>query len=255
MRILLVAAALLAPALAHADQCALNDNKVNANALALVTPGARVLEFCEPCRERVPHSPYVVKTIEVRAREVIVNGKALDLAYLYVNRGKDEYKNVGALAGCSPQGVSLSINGGKPSGTGKPPPPMPPGPPRPWPSAGERVTSADDLAGTWKVKLKTMMTTCSGSPRTDQTWDIAHVSGKVSIVTSDGLAFEGTSTPFRHDMYDHKLQAKQNPSSTSIKITQLVKDRFSGTLVIGTPTGNPADPVCITQLSVGGLRQ
>ena len=255
MRILLVVAALLAPALAHADQCALNDAKVNANAAKLVTVGSRVLEFCEPCRERVPHSPYVVKTVEVKAREVFINGKPQDLAYLYVLRGRDEYKNVGALAGCSPHGVSTSIINGQPSGTGLPPPLPGSPPPRPWPGASDRVTSADDLAGTWKVKLTTTMTTCAGSPRTDQTWDIAHVSGKTSIVTSDGLAFEGTSTPFRHDMYDHKLQAKQNPSSISIKLTQLIKDRFSGTLVVGTPTGNPADPVCITQLSVGGVRQ
>src|SRR6187549_849767 len=100
MRILLVAAALVAPALAHADQCALNDAKVNANAEKLVTVGARVLEFCEPCREKTPGKPYVVKSVEVKAREVFINGKGQDLAYLYVERGKDEFKNVGALAGC-----------------------------------------------------------------------------------------------------------------------------------------------------------
>jgi len=64
---------------------------------------------------------HVIETVEVKAveggryREVYLNGEPVDLAYVFVEQGPSEFKNLSKLAKCKSTGVSESIRTGKPS--------------------------------------------------------------------------------------------------------------------------------------------
>ncbi|HEY5937440.1 MAG TPA: hypothetical protein VIU61_22495, partial [Kofleriaceae bacterium] len=133
---------------AHADQCAKNPKAVIDGAAYLVKKGATVLEYCEPCRDAAPGKPYVVQTVAVKDGELYINGATVDLAYLFLKTGPDEFKNIGHLTGCDASGTSMKITGGKPSGPTATPPPSPGGRPPP-PPPSPRPSSADELAGEW----------------------------------------------------------------------------------------------------------
>ena len=45
-----------------------------------------------------------------------LDGKEVDLAYLFVKTESNVYTNVGVLAGCEPEDVSTEIRDGKPTG-------------------------------------------------------------------------------------------------------------------------------------------
>lgn len=266
MRSLLAALAVtvLAPALAHADQCAIVDKKVLEDAWTTAKISGSALEFCEPCGDKAPGKPFPITSVRAGADRLLVNGTVRDLAYFYVKTGPKEFKNLGIATACGASGVSEYIRDGKPSGPtkldkkwrtvpGSPPPPPPPMPPS---SSMPRATAPDELVGTWNVKVTTWLSSCPArAAKGDETWfiDLAH--GSYSITTSDNLAFEGTPAPLTHGMFTHSLKSKQLPSSTVVKLSQSFKDRFYGSIVRAEPSGGPNDPVCVMQLNVSGTRQ
>lgn len=261
MRTLLavVAAALLAPAIARADQCAIVDKKVAADALALAKASGTALEMCEPCGDKAPGKTFATSAIASRGTELVLGSKTLDLAYTYVKSGPKEWRNLALASGCEAVGVSEYIRDGKPTGPVKdlrspfgsrsrpappPPPPLP------------RATSPDELVGTWTVRVTTWLSSCPArASKGDETWDIALGGGSLSIVTSDKLVLEGAAAPLTNGMFTHSLHTKQLPSSTVLKLTHSTKDRFYGTLVRGEPAGGPNDPICVYQQNISGQRR
>ena len=107
---------------ARADQCAWIDEATATKAKTLlkrVDDRGRiapfVIEFCEPCGDKAPGIPAEAKAVEIRTpeagyRELYVNGKPVDLAYLFVKTDATTYRNMAALAGCPATGVSPSLS-------------------------------------------------------------------------------------------------------------------------------------------------
>lgn len=98
------ALAVLAPSIARADQCAINDQAI-AEAVELAKQRAQILALCEPCGEKVPSGPYAITNVTTANGEVMIEGRMVDLAYTYILVGKNTYKNLGLLAGARPSGV------------------------------------------------------------------------------------------------------------------------------------------------------
>lgn len=140
---------------AHADQCQSLDEAQARKALSIVANAPRVIDFCEPCGDRAPGVPKVARHLEVRKdggyHELAIDGRAVDLAYTYVQTSQRQYANLAALAGCEAHGVSptLSIESETPTGvlitaSDAPVPALAP-PPRAAPARvapPDRVTSA-----------------------------------------------------------------------------------------------------------------
>ena len=108
MKIWLIATALLAPAVAHADQCQVLDEAMAARVRQILEHPHRLAELCEPCGEVVPGVPFLPKTVEV-TNELIVDGKARDLAYTYVKTSPSSFENLAKMVGCTVRGVSPSL--------------------------------------------------------------------------------------------------------------------------------------------------
>lgn len=260
------ATATLVPSLARADQCALNDPAVAEAARRVLAQGTRVLELCEPCRDAAPGRPYEIRKVEVAGGRVYVNDKLQDLAYLYVDRGRGTFRNVGLEAKCGATDVSGYVYDGKPSGPVKAPRPPTPtgagglaGPPRgplppPLPPMPP-VTSADDLLGTWTVRATVLTTTCaSKAPPPSQTWTIRRDQGELLLTSSTSAMYRGVAKP-RPRIIDFTFQPDTVRSGGSMKLVQGLRDRFFGTLVYSEPTGDPDDPACVVHLSLSGKRQ
>ncbi len=113
MRTLVIALGLAAGGTARADQCQLVDNDVAEWAPKLLAKGVSFVSQCEPCGDKGPSQPKQVTSIAVRAshgaNQVAVNGKDIDLAYVFVQTGKLTYTNAALLLGCPTQGVSTSV--------------------------------------------------------------------------------------------------------------------------------------------------
>ena len=110
-RLLLVAMTVLASSSSvYADQCfAVNPDVADWAAKAL--KGATIVTKCEPCGDKRPSPPSVVKKVESapfngNQRTLIVNGSKTDVAYVYVQTGPATWTNVGLLAGCPAQRVA-----------------------------------------------------------------------------------------------------------------------------------------------------
>ena len=101
---------------AHADQCAVLDRPVAERAIAQLKHGMRVAEFCEPCGEKTPKRPFAIQSVRLTkwdgdeaSVELRVNGKAQDLAYLFLEISPGLFHNVAKLAGCPATSVSEEI--------------------------------------------------------------------------------------------------------------------------------------------------
>jgi hypothetical protein len=102
--------------LALADQCEWVDDATAQRAATLLRGSRSVLEWCQPCGEERPaSSPVPVRSVDVATvengqfREVSVNGKAEDLAYLFLETETGSFRNVAKAAGCTCTGVSTEI--------------------------------------------------------------------------------------------------------------------------------------------------
>lgn len=101
---------------ARADQCSLVP-AAQANAAVLhLRSGRPFIELCEPCGQHFdPSSSNVQRVVSAIAvpdssglHHVIVNGRPVDLAYLFV-RGRGGFQNVARLSGCEASGVSEQL--------------------------------------------------------------------------------------------------------------------------------------------------
>ncbi len=146
--------------IAVADQCQYVSPEEARQAEVVLAGAPRVVELCEPCGQVVPVGPSRVDTLAVTIpvadmREIHINGRPVDLAYLYVQRGPVRYENVARLVACSAEGVSdhLEI-----PAFDEPAVPLPvaaaavpaaPPPPEPAPAAAPPTASACPAASTW----------------------------------------------------------------------------------------------------------
>lgn len=111
---LVVGAASLAPGLASADQCAYVTKAQADDAFALVTAGATIVDFCEPCGDQ----PQSVKVETVTSAEtgfentweVSVNGRGIDLAYTFIENGDGNWVNLSKMVDCPSDGVSCLLD-------------------------------------------------------------------------------------------------------------------------------------------------
>ena len=96
---------------AHADQCQAVAPEQQKKALELLKPGVRLFDYCGPCNNPgVLEGPYVLKFVKAEGSTLTVNGKGVDLAYLYIWDAESEtYVNVARLVGCPTEGVSRSL--------------------------------------------------------------------------------------------------------------------------------------------------
>ena len=101
---------------AQADQCAAVSKEKAREAVEHVPAGATWASYCEPCGDKAPvlhksSAGAVARTSSIQGLwEVAIDGKAVDLAYVYVSRPKDDkLVNLAALAGCETTGVSRAI--------------------------------------------------------------------------------------------------------------------------------------------------
>jgi hypothetical protein len=107
--------AVLAATEARADQCAwLDDPAVAERAARQLIQRPELVAFCEPCGDVVPAAPAAVTAVAVRPVgdgfvEVVVDGRAIDLAYAYVPTADGQYRNLALLAGCTANGVSPGL--------------------------------------------------------------------------------------------------------------------------------------------------
>jgi len=261
------ALAVLSPSIARADQCAINDQAIADKAVELLKLRAQMLELCEPCGEKVPTGPYSITNVTTADGKVMIEGKIVDLAYTYILVGKHTYQNLGILAGCKTERVSMEVIDSRPlryrpttpqpnqgGGIGRPP-----GPP-PRPPAGmsrARVSQPDDLAGTWSVTVRTYLSTCPKSAGNhSETWSIT-VGTAGDIVVNQGTGeddFVGTQTSLDHGMYKPQLSTKNRPSANVLQITQSIRDLFWGKITRAESSGKKGDPACLTVVDVSGTR-
>jgi hypothetical protein len=245
--------AVFASTTAHADQCALNSDPINARASALVKQGVTALEFCEPCGDKAPGKPFAVTTVDVKGGELVVNGKGQDLAYLFLQTGTDEFHNVGVMAGCGPSQVSEWIRGGKPSGPetrrrlNMPNNP----PPRP------KATGAGDLAGTWNVSIATKYSTCPAfKVGNEQTrWRITINGNAGELESDDGAKFAGQVDPNSRVLWKSRFRPRLQSSGGVIELDQLLRDQIWGTQIRAMSTGTARDPVCVVHQEIHARRE
>lgn len=114
----LVTSTTIAPA--RADQCAWIAPDVARRAAAELRPGRRVVHFCQPCfgARRGPPVAIRAQAVARKVRErrgatpyfqVILDGKPIDLAYVFVERARGRFANLAVVAGCETRGVSARL--------------------------------------------------------------------------------------------------------------------------------------------------
>ena len=96
---LILSAALMLAVPVFADQAAYITEKEAKNAVKLLKDEKVLIHFCEPCGDTAQEA-VVIETIEAVKTgyqeywEVKVNGKGIDLAYIYYQRKKNKWMNV-----------------------------------------------------------------------------------------------------------------------------------------------------------------
>jgi hypothetical protein len=101
---------------AHADQCSWVEHAIAKEAHHILDRSPTYLEFCEPCGDKAPGIPQLAKSVTIAVpepdsdyRELSINGKAIDIAYVFVKTGDTRFENLAALAGCGTNNVSPSL--------------------------------------------------------------------------------------------------------------------------------------------------
>jgi hypothetical protein len=152
--------AVLAVRPAHADQCEwLEEPSTARRAVRELATHPELVELCEPCGDAAPGAPRRASKVTVRSvdghSEVAIDGRTVDLAYIYVKISDGLYRNLAMLAGCPTTGVSPRLRVEPATSTGvliradpapvlpapalshrEPPAPAPPAEPRAAPSYG-----------------------------------------------------------------------------------------------------------------------
>src|SRR5712671_6427837 len=99
MRVVIAFVLCAAAKAAHADQCAWLDADVAEHA-ARVLSRAKYVEMCEPCGDKAPGVPAVANDVELRhhdgSAELAIDGREIDLAYVFVKTSDRAYSNLAA---------------------------------------------------------------------------------------------------------------------------------------------------------------
>lgn len=226
---IVVATAALGSSVASADQCQLVDSQVAARAVELARKSSSVIELCEPCRGGVQRGPFSIEKVEIKNRQVEINGEAVDLAYTFLHTSGGEYTNLAMAAGCPAKGVSRTIRS-----TQAPQPPMAPLPPRvpaaPRPAIA-RVSAPEELGGTWNVSVRGTVTTCAALPaKRNATWTIAIADGTLSLIM-DGRELVAALPALERQSVRVDLKDAKQPQASVLQVNQSLKDHFYGKLV------------------------
>jgi hypothetical protein len=102
-------ALVIAPAVAHADQCEWIDPDVAERAQQLLAAHPKVIAFCEPCGDKAPGIPAVAESVELGDHDIRLDGRAIDLAYTFVQTSPTRYENLALLSGCEAHDVSPAL--------------------------------------------------------------------------------------------------------------------------------------------------
>ncbi|HSD86928.1 MAG TPA: hypothetical protein VLB44_05415 [Kofleriaceae bacterium] len=131
-------ALVVAPAVAHADQCEWVEPAIAERAQQLLAKHPKVISFCEPCGDKAPGIPAVAGSVTLGDHDVRIDGNPVDLAYTFVQTSPTQYQNLALLAGCEAHDVSSSLKVAEETTTGvlivpddapvAHPPPPPPAP-------------------------------------------------------------------------------------------------------------------------------
>jgi hypothetical protein len=227
---ILVATAALGSSAASADQCQLVDSQVAARAAELARKSASVIELCEPCRGGVQRGPFSIDKVEIKNRQVEINGVAVDLAYTFLHTGGGEYTNLALAAGCPAHGVSRTIRSTQaPQRPVAPPRPRVPPMPR---TPVTRVSAPEDLGGTWNVTIRGAVTTCAAMPaKRNATWTIAVAGGTLSLITDAGRELVAPLPSIDRQTLRVELKDHKQPQAGVLQVNQNLKDHFFGKLV------------------------
>lgn len=262
MRLVLVPLVLMlaVPAVAHADQCAINDQAIADKAVELAKKSSMMLELCEPCGEKVGRGPYPIGTVTGANGRVAFDGNERDLAYVFILTDKHTFGNLGVLAGCKPQSVSKEVIDSRPMrprpakvpgpGVGRSVPPIPPG-------GRVRVSKPEDIAGNWTVTVRPSLSTCKvAAKNATESWSITVDNGADITVNQGNGAddFIGVQANLERGSYQPKLSTKVRPSANVLQITQSLRDNFWGKITRAESSGIKGDPACLTVLDVSGTR-
>ncbi|MEL6493867.1 MAG: hypothetical protein AAFQ41_01925 [Cyanobacteria bacterium J06623_7] len=100
---------------ALADQCAYITKSQAIEAIARLELNDRIYFFCEPCGEEIPQPAEITSlsagTVDYEDYwQVNINGKGIDLAYVFVDSGIEQnFVNLAAIANCPAQIVSPTL--------------------------------------------------------------------------------------------------------------------------------------------------
>lgn len=91
---------------ARADQCVIVAPEIASAAVRIIS-GAPIASYCQPCGESRPTvaSASAAHRVVARDGKVLIDGKAVDLAYIYILTGPHAYTNVGLMTGCGARDV------------------------------------------------------------------------------------------------------------------------------------------------------
>jgi hypothetical protein len=98
-----------------ADQCSVVTKEQASRVADLLLTGSKVLHFCQPCGEREPGSWEAVKEVAIvgsgasAGRQVRLNGRVVDLAYVYYLATDGTARDLALAIGCRAEGVSESL--------------------------------------------------------------------------------------------------------------------------------------------------
>ena len=109
---LLTATLVLTGSVAVADQCQLVSIDVADRAYGSIRAArGRVLHYCAPCGDALPPVTAASVPREVRStsESVYIDGREVDLAYVYLEVSPGLFENVGIRTGCD---VLLNLDGG-----------------------------------------------------------------------------------------------------------------------------------------------
>lgn len=94
------------PCTTHADQCEWIPKDVAEKAYKLLAHSEDYIDFCAPCMDKEPLTrqintldlqPVLKKNTDETLYKILINGKSIDIAYVYING-----KNLGMQANCTP---------------------------------------------------------------------------------------------------------------------------------------------------------
>jgi hypothetical protein len=122
MRTWIIAATLCAAGEARADPCDLVSHEIAQRAVAALAHHPSVVEYCGSCGDAAPGIPWVPDSVRERAsaqaggaepgpdsRYLAIDGRAVDLARIYVQTSPHRYDNLARLAGCDAYDVAPGL--------------------------------------------------------------------------------------------------------------------------------------------------